>query len=81
MEASILDLRKHMSKVLAAIDMNETVTLTYRGKEKAKIVPSAKCGDVDLMKTDAFGMWADRDDILDVESVVREIRKGRVNAL
>ena len=81
MKASILDLRKHMSKVLAALDMNETVKLTYRGKEKAVIVPTGKQHQADLTKNDAFGLWADRSETEDVEATLRKIRKGRVDAL
>lgn len=81
MEASILDLRKHMSKVLAALDMNETVKLTYRGKEKATIVPVVRLQNADLTCNEAFGLWADRFNTEDVEKAVRNIRKGRVDAI
>lgn len=81
MEASFLDLRKHMSKVLAALDMNETVKLTYRGKEKALIVPTPKKKTVDLTSMEAFGIWSDRGEIDDVDQVVRDFRKGRHNAI
>ena len=40
MKASILDLRHHMREILKALDKNETVTLTYRGKEKGTIIPA-----------------------------------------
>ncbi|MCD6394833.1 MAG: prevent-host-death family protein [Planctomycetes bacterium] len=82
MKASILDLRRHMRKILAALDMNETVTLTYRGKEKAKIVPTAKAMTAGkLQQHRAFGIWADRKDLTDVDTAVRRIRRGRVNAV
>ena len=78
MNATVLDLRKNMKDVLAAIDRNEQVTLTYRGKRKAMIIP---CSDATETKsvTDhpAFGMWADRDDLNDVDGYVRNLRKGR----
>jgi len=80
MEASILDLRKHMSKVIAAIDKNEKITLTYRGKEKAVIVPIKAKVSSDLTKHKAFGMWADRDND-DVEAELRAMRKGRFDAI
>jgi antitoxin (DNA-binding transcriptional repressor) of toxin-antitoxin stability system len=81
MKASILDLRRHMRKILAALDMNETVTLTYRGKEKAKIVPTAKATRAaKLQEHRAFGIWGDRTDLADVDTAVRKIRKGRVDA-
>lgn len=75
MKASILDLRKHMGKVLAALDKNETVKLTYRGKEKALIIPTNTQRETDLTQNAAFGMWADHTD--DVETTVRTMRKGR----
>jgi antitoxin (DNA-binding transcriptional repressor) of toxin-antitoxin stability system len=81
MEASFLDLRKHMSKVLAALDMNETVKLTYRGKEKALIVPTSKKKSTDLTRCDAFGIWGDRTDMDDVDQTVRNLRKARQNAI
>jgi len=31
MNATVLDLRKNMKRILAAIDRNQRVTLTYRG--------------------------------------------------
>jgi len=39
MNATVLDLRKNMKSVLAAIERNEHVTLTHRGRKKAVIVP------------------------------------------
>ena len=81
MKASILDLRKQMSKIIAALDMNKTVTLTYRGKVKAKIVPVNKKPDNDLSECEAFGMWSDYNQTDDVNSYVRNIRKGRNHAI
>ncbi len=81
MEASILDLRKHMSKVIAALDKNETVKLTYRGKEKALIVPSNTSNNADLTKNKAFGLWADKYQEEDVPAIVRNMRKGRFDAI
>jgi len=79
MNATVLDLRKNMKDVLAAIDRNERVTLTYRGCKKAVIVP---CSDAAETKSavdhPAFGMWADRDDCNDVDSFARNLRKGRI---
>ena len=39
MKASVVDLRYRMKDVLAAIDRGETVTVLYRGKEKARLTP------------------------------------------
>lgn len=81
MEASILDLRKHMRRVLDALDKNETVRLTYRGRQKALIVPVEQGSKGELRKNPAFGMWAGRADMDDVDKTLRGIRKGRVDAL
>jgi len=81
MKASFLDLRQHMGQILKALDLNETVTLTYRGKEKAKIIPTtASQPSEGFKKHDAFGMWAERTDFTDVNDTVRKLRKGRLDA-
>jgi antitoxin (DNA-binding transcriptional repressor) of toxin-antitoxin stability system len=79
MKASILDLRRHMRQILKALDRNETVTLTYRGHEKATIIPKHTAGKTDAKAHCAFGLWQDRKEMEDVDGVARNIRKGRVN--
>ncbi len=79
MEATILDLRKNMKKVMTAIERNEQVVLTRRRRKIAVIAP---LGDhegtrVKAATLPAFGMWADRDDMQDVTAYVRELRKPR----
>ena len=79
MEASVLDLRKNMSKVMSAINRRERVTLTHRGRRKAVIVPFAeeKKSRIKVADLPAFGMWKDREDLADVETVVRQMREPR----
>jgi antitoxin (DNA-binding transcriptional repressor) of toxin-antitoxin stability system len=79
MKASVLDLRKNMGEVLAAIERREHVTLTHRGKCKAIIIPAASENKNRLKVTDlpAFGMWRERDDFADVEKTVRKMREPR----
>ena len=78
MNATVLDLRKNMKDVMAAIDRNEQVTLTYRGNKKAIIIP---CRDGFTAKSaadhPAFGMWADHKKLDDVNGYIRGLRKGR----
>lgn len=81
MKASILDLRRHMGEVLKALDRNENVTLTYRGHEKATIVPKKAGGEIHMKNHPAFGLWEKRSDMDDVDATVRNIRKGRMNAI
>jgi antitoxin (DNA-binding transcriptional repressor) of toxin-antitoxin stability system len=79
MDASILDLRRNMKKVVAAIGRNERVTLTCRGKKTAVIVPCAdeKSAPMSVASHPAFGMWSGRKDIGNVADFTRILRKGR----
>ncbi len=78
MNVTVLDLRKNMKKIMSAIEHNEPVTLIYRGRKKAMIVP---CSDEHLKTSaaehPAFGMWADRKDMDNVNELVRNLRQGR----
>ena len=79
MEASVLDLRKKMHDVMSAIDRREHVTLTYRGRRRAIIVPltEVKSNKTKVADFPAFGMWADRADMNDPVAYVEQIRKPR----
>jgi antitoxin (DNA-binding transcriptional repressor) of toxin-antitoxin stability system len=84
MNATIVDLRYRMKDVLRAIDRGETVTVLYRGRVKAALMPVSAAVDVsgkDARKTvdqPLFGLWADRDDLADPASYVRQLRQPRV---
>lgn len=79
MEASILDLRKNMKKVMSAIDRNEQVVLTRRRRKMAVILPirDRRAVKTKVAELPAFGMWAERDDMQEVATYVRELRKPR----
>ena len=79
MEASVLDLRNKMKKVLSAVDRHEHVTLTHRGKRRAVIIPWSKTGKAKVKTADlaAFGMWSDRPETADPAAYVETIRKPR----
>ena len=79
MKASILDLRRRMKDVLLALDRNETITILYRGKEKAILSPSQPSTPKSVKDHEVFGMWQDREDMADVNAYVRKLRKGRLN--
>ncbi len=79
MKATIVDLRYNMKQVLRAIDRGETVTVLYRGKEKAKLMPIALASE-SLPKTKdqpLFGLWKDRDDLTDPAAYLRVLRLPR----
>jgi len=78
MNATILDLRRHMKDVLAALDRNEPVMLTYRGKNRAVLVPcSGKASGKSVAAHPAFGIWAKRKDLANVSAYVRNLRRER----
>jgi antitoxin (DNA-binding transcriptional repressor) of toxin-antitoxin stability system len=85
MKASIVDLRYRMKDVLRAIDRGETVTVLYRGKEKATLVPINGACDkkkpIKLSDSPFFGMWKDREDMKDPVAWVRKIRRSRIRDL
>ena len=79
MKASILDLRRRMKDILLVLDRNESVTILYRGKEKAILSPIRQRTKEPVKDHEAFGMWRDRKDMTDVDAYVRNLRKGRLN--
>ena len=81
MKASVVDLRYRMKDVLKALDRGETVTVLYRGKEKARLTPVAGEKKTSLVSHAAFGMWKDRADLKNVPAYVRQVRRGRFDDL
>lgn len=77
MKARIVDLRYRMKDVLKAVDRGETVTVLYRGKEKAKLVPVRAATPERIRDHPAVGMWKHRKDMQDPAGRVRELRQGR----
>ncbi len=80
MNATIVDLRYNMKHVLRAIDRGETVTVLYRGTERAKLTPIAPAALGGAPKTKdqpLFGLWKDREDIGDPASYLRQLRLPR----
>jgi len=83
MKASFLDLRRHMGRIMHALDRNEPVTLMYRGKKKAVIYPVGMGPEHKGSAKDqpACGIWKDREDMADVLAYVRNLRRGRIHDL
>ena len=76
MKFTTLDLRFKMKDVLRAIDRGETVTVFYRGKEKARMVPiESKPEGMKPSDHPACGMWKDREDMKDPAAWVRTLRE------
>ena len=73
MIASAKDLRFNINLLFDVVSKGEDVTITYRGKPKAKLISSEK---IEQKKDDSiFGML--KDDKTDVNSTIRDLRKGR----
>jgi len=74
MTVTAKDLRFNISMLFDTLSKGEDITITYRGKAKAKLIGtnqqnSHKKEDI------AFGIWGDRGE--NVDEMVRDMRKGR----
>lgn len=77
MEISFLDLRKNPGKLLEALERNERVVLSRRGKIVAHIEREPPGRACRVTEHEAWGMWADRDDMEDPVETVQRLREGR----
>jgi prevent-host-death family protein len=70
-------LRLKTSEVLKKVQQVGSVTVTLRGKPVAKLVSLSAPKDKKLSDYPAIGMWADREDMKDVDAWLRRIRRPR----
>ena len=83
MNATIVDLRYRMKDVLRAIDRGEAVTVLYRGKVRATLMPASPAsgaadrGTAKTADQPLFGLWSDREDLADPSSWLRNLRQPR----
>ena len=76
MKATSKDLRFHTKEILDAAVRGEEVIITYHGKPYVKIVPIQQ--EVDTQDVTEFcGIWEDREDMVEVDSYVRHLRRRR----
>ncbi len=76
MEATSKDLRFHTKEILDAAMRGEEVVITFHGKPCAKIIPFSNINKEDK-QNDFCGMWKDRENMDDVDTYVRNLRKRR----
>lgn len=82
MKMTFLELRRDPAKLMEALERNEEVTISRRGCEIARVIPSGRSEvAAELRSHPAFGMWADRSDLDDPAARVRALRKGRFDDL
>ena len=79
MEITTKQLRLAPGRIMSQISNGQEITITYRGKPRAKIIP-INAGRIPVLQepeNELFGIWKDREDMANVEQYVRNIRKGR----
>ncbi len=79
MEATAKDLRFHSTELLNTVKRGEEVTITFRGKPCAKLVPIEDNEEL-LEKNELFGIWKNNKETEEVDNYVRILRKGRLSA-
>jgi prevent-host-death family protein len=77
MEISLKELRIQPGRILSMTEDGTEVVITVRGVPKAKIVPIKTKASKEGPDTSSFGLWADHDDMDDVDGYIRNLRKGR----
>jgi len=75
MQATIVDLRYQMKKVLAALKRNEEVTVLYRGQEIAILTPIHEPKKISVEDHPFFGMCKDDHDT--VKDEMKKLRSER----
>ena len=78
MNVSTKELRIQPGRIIDQVVNGEEITVTFRGKALAKIIPIS---DVESGLSDQensiFGMWSSHDQNENVDALVREMRIGR----
>ncbi len=78
MEVSTKELRIQPGKILNHVANGQEITITFRGKALARIIPIDKKEKAEVENEESvFGMWEDHSKDSTVEGIVREMRKGR----
>jgi len=78
MKATAKDLRIRSKDLLDAVSRGEEITITYRGKPRAKMIPIEKRSrKVNVKQSLAFGLWKDHKLSQEPEQFIDELRKSR----
>ena len=79
MEFSTKQLRTQSGRIISHVNNGLDVTITYRGKPSARIIPITKkeALNIEYADDELFGIWKDRECLNDVKLYVRDLRKGR----
>ena len=79
MEITIKQLRIEPGRIISQAANGQEITVTYRGKPRAKIVPIVSRKDIvsEEHGEELFGIWKNREDTENVKQFARNLRKGR----
>jgi antitoxin (DNA-binding transcriptional repressor) of toxin-antitoxin stability system len=78
MKITIQELRRSPRKLMDAIDRNEEVIISRGGCDVARVVPMGnESRHTSIHKHPAFGMWADRHDMSNPSTYIRNQRRNR----
>jgi len=71
-------LRIEGGRIISQAENGQEITITFRGKPRAKIVPlGGRKSGTEKTDSELFGIWKDRKDMVNTEQFVRNLRKGR----
>lgn len=76
MKVTTKELRIQPGKIINQVSQGQEITVTYRGKALAKIVPVQSVSESD-QESFIFGLWKTYKNETSVEEKVRILRKGR----
>ena len=77
MNATAKDLRFRTKSVLESVARGEAVTISFRGRPVARMVPMDAAPRRKAAELDGFGVWKDRADLADPAAWVRQQRRAR----
>jgi len=77
MTVTAKELRVKTSEVLKRVQRIGSATVTLRGKPVARLVALAPRRPLPLAEHPSVGIWADREDMKDVNAWLRKVRKPR----
>jgi prevent-host-death family protein len=77
MEITTKQLRIQPGRIISQVNNGQEITITYRGKACAKIIPLKTESAEQGSDNELFGIWKSREDLVNVDQYVRNMRKGR----
>jgi len=78
MEVTTKELRIQPGKIIDQVSHGQEVTVTFRGRALARIIPIRRPGKLKTEdEVSIFGMWKNHESENSVENTVRDLRKGR----